>query len=1101
MPTILIVDDRAINRQFLGSLLGIGGYAVIEAEDGVSALQAVAMRRPDAIITDVAMPNMDGVELSRRLKSDPTLAEVPVIFYTATYKRDESGGILNAPNVARVLPKPSDPEVILAAVAEVLAAINDSSVPTKEPGARRSTATLDTESRGERLRERIDNGLRLISRHGDVSALPPAFTDVQTLSLRVSALLEFGLELGTQRDIKALLELSCRAAQEILAAQHVCLAILDSNGRSLPRATRGIPSGADVALCIALEQDQALLQALRDNRSFRPQEVISVGTAALPTLRNVLVTPIRTGSRHYGWMCVAERPDASTFDDSDEQVAVTLAMQLANAYENLSMWAEATRHAEILQAEIAHREVVEARNARLSRINTMLSGVNASIMRLREGEALYREACRIAVADGGFGMACIVPCVRHADDGMVFVCRSEVPDSQGDGGTSDARAAWHADFANWLRTMGHPLVINDLALGALPTVLRAALLAQRYQAMATFPLYIDAQVSAVLCLLAQERDMFDDAERELLTELAGDVSFGLQYIDREQQVNYLAYYDPLTGIPNRTLYMERLAQFISAARHADRQLAVVLLNIDHFKQVNDIQGRHVGDELLRTLAKCWRETLPEPMGLARVGGDIFAAVLTDLPASSDAAILLQEHLVLPLAKLPPIRDQEIQPTVTAGIAVFPEDGDEPDVLMQHAEAALSQAKSQALPHRHYDSALDALAVERLALERSLKSAIATNQFIMHYQPRVSLLNGAIVGAEALIRWPHPQGGMIPPAKFIPLAEETGLIGAIGNWVLETVFAQQASWIAKNLDVVPIAINLSAVQFNSSDIIQRLSDGLKAHALEAQHVELELTESAVMRDPEGATSILNAIRGLGLKLSLDDFGTGNSSLAYLRRFPFDFLKIDRSFVTDITHNADDAKIATSIIALAHQLRLHTVAEGVETEGQLNFLRQQGCDEIQGYYFSRPIPADEFERLLREGRRLHLAQTPEVEKRTLLIVDDEPSTLAALRRALRQDGYELLTAESGLAALELLALHKVQVIVSDQRMPTMSGIEFLSTAKELYPDTVRIILTGYTELEAVTDAVNRGAVFKFLTKPWDDELLREQIRDAFKRYRPS
>jgi len=283
-------------------------------------------------------------------------------------------------------------------------------------------------------------------------------------------------------------------------------------------------------------------------------------------------------------------------------------------------------------------------------------------------------------------------------------------------------------------------------------------------------------------------------------------------------------------------------------------------------------------------------------------------------------------------------------------------------------------------------------------------------------------------------------------------------------------------------------------------LQIVRNALTAHSLDPKLLDLELTESSVMNDSVEAAKTLNSLRELGVGLALDDFGTGYSSLARLKRFPFSAVKIDRSFVTDITRNAEDAAIATAIIAMAHRMELKVIAEGVETQGQFNYLRAQHCDEMQGFFYSPAVTGEVFESHLRSGKRLILTTPEPTDQRTLLVVDDEEGVRNALFRALRRDGYRILTAASAPEALDLLSLNRVQVIISDQRMPGSSGTEFLGAVRQLYPDTVRIILSGYTDLEVVTDSVNRGAVFKFLTKPWDDNLLREQVRDAFRRYRP-
>jgi EAL domain-containing protein (putative c-di-GMP-specific phosphodiesterase class I)/CheY-like chemotaxis protein len=444
--------------------------------------------------------------------------------------------------------------------------------------------------------------------------------------------------------------------------------------------------------------------------------------------------------------------------------------------------------------------------------------------------------------------------------------------------------------------------------------------------------------------------------------------------------------------------------------------------------------------------------------------------------------------------------REINIGMQAGIAFFPADGDDGSSVFKNAEVALKLAKSSGERYMYYSIEMNARVAVRLKLEKQLLAAIDSQQFVVYYQPKVDMISGELVGAEALIRWQHPDKGLVAPAEFIALAEETGLIVPIGAWVIDAVCAQQAAWITAGLRTVPIAVNLSSVQFEKDDLLQAVRTALNVHSLDGKLLDLELTESVVMSNSAAAANTLQALRKLGVGLALDDFGTGYSSLAHLKRFPFDSVKIDRSFVTDITHNAEDAAIATAIIAMAHSLNLKVIAEGVETQGQFNYLRAKTCDQMQGNFFSPAVAKEEFESHLRSGKHMTLPAAAPADQRTLLLVDDEPGICAALTRMLRRDGYKILTAASGSEGLEVLAVNPVQVIISDQRMPGMSGTELLDIVKQLYPDTVRIILSGYTDLDVVTESVNRGAVFKFLTKPWDDALLREQVRDAFRRYRP-
>jgi EAL domain-containing protein (putative c-di-GMP-specific phosphodiesterase class I)/CheY-like chemotaxis protein len=388
--------------------------------------------------------------------------------------------------------------------------------------------------------------------------------------------------------------------------------------------------------------------------------------------------------------------------------------------------------------------------------------------------------------------------------------------------------------------------------------------------------------------------------------------------------------------------------------------------------------------------------------------------------------------------------------------------------------------------------------ERFRFESALRRAIERDELTVHYQPQVSLSTGAIVGFEALLRWQHPELGLIAPGRFIGMAEETGLILPIGEWVLRRACEQSCAWQREGLPAVPVSVNLSARQF-SEHIAETVGRILAETGLDPRLLELELTESASMEDPQKTFEILRQLKDMGVRLAIDDFGTGYSNLNYLKRFPVDRLKLDQSFVHDITSDPDDLSISRAVIAMAHGLRLEVIAEGVETTGQLALLAEHGCDEIQGYLFSRPVSAPECARMLREGKVLALESLRRgSSQRTLLYVDDEVNLLAAVRRAMRNSGYRVLVSSSAEEAFEVLATTEVGVILCDQRMRGMSGTEFLSRVKQMYPDAVRMVLSGYTDLQSVTDAVNRGAIFKFLTKPWVEDELTAAVRDAFAKF---
>jgi EAL domain-containing protein (putative c-di-GMP-specific phosphodiesterase class I)/CheY-like chemotaxis protein len=384
----------------------------------------------------------------------------------------------------------------------------------------------------------------------------------------------------------------------------------------------------------------------------------------------------------------------------------------------------------------------------------------------------------------------------------------------------------------------------------------------------------------------------------------------------------------------------------------------------------------------------------------------------------------------------------------------------------------------------------------LRLETDLRRAVAQEALEIRYQPQIDLITGRICGSEALLRWHHPELGPISPAEFIPLAEEIGLIESIGAWVIRTVCRQNKAWIDAGLPLLPVAVNVSPRQFRQENLAEIVTTALSESGLPGSGLELEITESAMIEHPSQVADVLSRLKTLGVKLALDDFGTGYSSLTYLSSLPFDKIKIDQSFIRDVITNPVNATIVAATIAMGRSLDMTVLAEGVENEAQLMFLRSRQCEAMQGWLFSRDLTADEFAALLKQGAMLKVGAGETAADETLLLLDDEPNILNALRRLLRREGYRILATTSPQEAFELLAQHRVQVIISDQRMPEMSGTEFLSRVKQIYPDTVRIVLSGYTDLQSITEAINRGAIYRFLVKPWDDEELRQQVREAFR-----
>ena len=436
----------------------------------------------------------------------------------------------------------------------------------------------------------------------------------------------------------------------------------------------------------------------------------------------------------------------------------------------------------------------------------------------------------------------------------------------------------------------------------------------------------------------------------------------------EAELEFQAKHDTLTGLANRNLLRERLAQSIAGAARGGNPLWVVFVDLDRFKFVNDTPGHEAGDILLRTLAGRLQAATREADTVARLGGDEFVLVLPD-HNDAGAGLAVLQRIMDTVAQPLVIDEHEFFLTCSIGVAIYPIDGTNAETLTKHADIAMYRAKELGRnTFQFYSPTMSERTLERLSIEGDLRHALERGEFTLHYQPQVDLGSGAIVGMEALIRWDHPQLGRIAPGRFIGLAEEMGLIIPIGAWVLRTACAQTKAWQLAGLGELRVAVNLSPRQFTQKALLQSIADILRDTGLDARFLELELTESMVMSDVEHAISILRNLKGLGIQIAIDDFGTGYSSLSYLRRFPIDVLKIDQSFVNDISTDPDDAAIVVSIISLAHSLRLKVVAEGVETAEQLAFLREHDCDQMQGYFFSRPVAADAFERLLQQADAL-------------------------------------------------------------------------------------------------------------------------------------
>ncbi|MDQ5848674.1 MAG: EAL domain-containing protein [Pseudomonadota bacterium] len=454
-------------------------------------------------------------------------------------------------------------------------------------------------------------------------------------------------------------------------------------------------------------------------------------------------------------------------------------------------------------------------------------------------------------------------------------------------------------------------------------------------------------------------------ERELLLR---SMRYSIERKRYQVQLEHQANYDALTGLPNRNLLNDRLRQAVYAQR-SPRNLAVVFMDLDHFKFVNDSLGHSTGDKLLKAMGERLRAVLREGDTVGRVGGDEFVLILND-QSNEEVIFRAMQRIASKVSEPITIDGKELYVSCSAGISMYPQDGPDVDTLLKNADAAMYRAKEHGRNNfQFYTAEMNERVNERLALENALRRAIERQEFILHYQQKVDMKTGVVIGAEALVRWMHPEWGLVRPARFIPLAEETGLIVQLGEWVLREACRQTREWLDSGLKPGVVSVNLSARQFRQEGLVRMVSRILEETKLEPAQLEMELTESMVMHNVEAAIATLQGLKSLGVALSVDDFGTGYSSLSYLKDLPIDALKIDRSFVRDIGAGAEaeDGVIAQAIISLGHSLHLRVVAEGVETDQQVRFLKRHGCDELQGFFYGEPVAPADYARLLEKAKR--------------------------------------------------------------------------------------------------------------------------------------
>ncbi len=1113
MADILVVDDWPINRDFIATLLRYAGHTVRQAADGAEALELMGTARPDVVITDILMPVMDGVELAKRIAVNPELRDIPVIFYTATYRLAEARELASTCGVTTVLPKPSDAQHVLDAVHGELglpllplaaSVAGEPASPPSPPATREiqvrylqelgdlqadlrtSVSELAAPMNGEA--KRLD---RIMTR------LDASFLNAQGLAMRLATVIELGVDLATRNQPTNLLDVFCRAARDVLNAKLAVACILDENGKVQELVASGLSPEQTMTLRGQLGQVAGVFgELLRDGRvrNFeRGVDPLAIGLPAdHPPIANLLAARVATRTRTYGWFYVASRIEVSGDTGGDTQLAEILAAQLANHYENLMLFDRIRRHAGLLEVEIDERrsamermreselrfrqlaeninevfflldaksgatlyvspaysriwqrsmeplytnplawtesvhpedraavaevnarignvgpfshefrivrpdgtlrwikargfpirdaaggvyriagisedisesKVQELSIERLSRMLRVLSNINSAIVRTHDRAALLDETCRILHDEGGFPIAWIG--LLQADQSVKIMASRGV-----DAGTMAKAEAY---FARGSADEQGPLAecrqskrivargdLRELDADGVDPVVDLAR-EKRCLSLAYLPLLPNDDLTGIIAIYAAEADPFDAAETALLAELAGDVSFALQYIDKEERLNYLAYYDPLTDLPNGALFGERVAQMLD---RRPQRAALFLADLDRFTHLNDSLGRHVGDRLLASVAERLRESVPEPNHLGRVGADTFAVCVSSLKTETEAASILREKILGPLNRPFVVDGHEVRVSARTGIAIYPSDGTSGESLFRNAEAALMGARTSGARFMFYSPELNSRVAEDLALEQQLRAALEHHEFLLHYQPKIDAKSGELVGLEALLRW-HSPNGLVPPDRFIRVLEESELILDVGRWVIEKALEDHAGWKKRGLRPVPIAVNVSPIQLRYGDFPDMVLVTLGGAARhDDSPIEIEITESILMSDVELNTERLQRLNDSGIKIAIDDFGTGYSSLRYLAKLPVDTLKIDRSFVATMLTDADSMTLVSTMIGLAHSFDLSVVAEGVESEDQARVLRLMKCDTLQGYLFGRPVPAAEVEALLQRG----------------------------------------------------------------------------------------------------------------------------------------
>jgi len=913
MRHALIVDDHEENRYLLRSLLSANNFDISEAENGAVALELARRRPPDIAISDLLMPTMDGYTLLREWKADPRLSDIPFLVYTATYTQAEDERLARDLGADAFLIKPTEPEVFIKRLEAVLE--NAQHKPAKPRRPQAGSAEAERRYSQALVRKLEERSSELARRVEELQSAKSQIERLNRIYSALSAINQLIVHVGSQKE---LLDGACRIAVERGGFTIAWVGMLEDDGKTVRLAARHGGSddifnraGPFVAEPpfrtpgeIAIGEDRTFLS---NDLSAEPSVKEIQPLLKEYGLQSAAACPLHANGRTIGAFCLyASEP--GFFDSSLTGLVQEVVGDLSYALENY--------HRDSL-----HREAEAS---------------------LKSAEEFNRLSRRVIEASPSGVM---ITSAGEPDLSLIYVNRA-FERITGFGRQEVMGRNPHFLYGEERDQRGL-ITIRD----AIKNRIEGQAVLRYYRKDGT-PFWNELTVAPV----------FDD--KGVVTHFVGIINDITERKQYEEQLERQYSQDTLTGLASRNLLQDRVEQAIAAARHDEHGIALLFIDLDQFKRINDSLGRAAGDSVLREVSERLRRQVETRDTVARINSDEFVILLTDIQDTGDLPAHANQVLES-FARPFKVADREMNISASIGISVFPEDGDDYNTLLRNADIAMYQAKQVRADHfRFYTNDMNVLALERVDMESRLRRAVDEHRMMLYYQPLIELGSERVVGAEALLRW-RDEERWIAPDEFIPLAEETGLIIPLGQWVLEEATRQIRSWRKQGLDL-RVSVNLSARQFRDPRLAEHIRAALEDAGVPANRLQLEITESVVMDSAEEAARILGEIQSLGLGISIDDFGTGYSSLAYLRRFPIDQFKIDRSFIHDLEQHNESEAIVLAIIRLAISLGLSTVAEGVETEGQHAYLAQVGCDQVQGFFYSKALPADEFVRWIGERR---------------------------------------------------------------------------------------------------------------------------------------